>query len=527
MYKLGFGFIVGLATGALLFFMFWQPPEMDSSAASSFETLTPHSAVNTSAKQPNAIDGGKQTSSNLFDKTLAYYQGVADLTEDEVKLQLQNLALELSSADTALLKQVLLTRLAGINPQAALDYIVVENPANIHAWLQFIFQVWAKDDINAALVYGQFLPPAHKTTALRAIYTARPELSQQQRQEFATQVGAPHYASEWEQQLQLATIQRDPAAAWADATQIPGYSLRREALMNAAFYWGQQDPTAALAALVSVEDRALRLQLQRRIIDEWSKQQAHEAIDWLISQPQSTEKTELLTRTLTELAQSDPAGAIQYSREYLDQRQGETIEKILAVWAKNDIQSAAQWFKEANPADLNGYMASTIATQYAKQTPVEALAWATQLPETLAKNAVSAAVKELVHTNPDYANQLIQHINNPSVRDSAVESQVAALTNTNLRAAIEIVQTTDNDRQAYLYQVLYRNWARFDLAAAINYLDNIQNSTNRDNAIYSIFVNLDRNMPATTAKDLLSRMSPNSSLYPSAEMYANYALRDR
>ena len=108
----------------------------------------------------------------------------------------------------------------------------------------------------------------HRLVAGMAILQARDDLSAEERQALARQLGMAGMLPQLEAQQQLSRID-DPAAAWSDALGLRNRQDQTQRLQMLAEVWGRFDPEAAMTAVEDLQRADLRVQLKRQVIRHW------------------------------------------------------------------------------------------------------------------------------------------------------------------------------------------------------------------------------------------------------------------
>lgn len=463
---------------------------------------------------------------SAFTKTTALYNLLAGLDEKQLLDLLATIDWKSQTVDDQILRGALYTRLLDVNPERVLEELLSKPGINSQQWLGYIFQYWARADLEAAIFAIVPLSPGQKATALFAVFSARPDLSREQQISLAERAGTPGFIGEWDRQAWLNLAKADPNLAWANAMQIVGFSERRTALLDTAYYWGQSDPVAALSAINSVDELDLRSDLQVRIVQEWAKLQSAQAVEWVLQNQDYPQHDNMLRFALGELAKVDPNLAIELATNTAGVDATLMLGPIIERWSQQDVEAASRWIADADPSFVTAGMIADAAAAFSKQNPVAALSWAISLTEKQGFSAVSDPVRELVHINPEYAANLIQRIKNPKVQQVARLAQVEMLVGKDINAALKLVEASPPNQRATMIETLMSTWAKIDLNAATSYLVDITDEEIRNKAAISILRNYSLNLNKTTIDNLLSRIDASSMDYLIAKAHARmHALR--
>lgn len=195
-------------------------------------------------------------------------------------------------------------------------------------------------------------------------------------------------------------------------------------------------------------------------------------------------------------AETDPTAAMAFSNT-MGFAGGFVRPTILQSWASVDPASAAKYFND-NPREfaMMGMMgggrgpmggqsgASIIASEWAKQDPAAALAWANSLT-TDKSQALSAVVGEIAKTDPKQASQMLAGLSGDDLGRaySAVASQYGA---SNFTEAQAWIRTLPADDQARALASAIGGLSNIDPEAASKQLAQMEAGEDKDRAIAGV-----------------------------------------
>ncbi|HLP78393.1 MAG TPA: hypothetical protein VK327_15930, partial [Candidatus Paceibacterota bacterium] len=135
-------------------------------------------------------------------------------------------------------------------------------------------------------------------------------------------------------------ISRDPAFAAKLAQSLAPENGREDALRRVAQEWGVADPEAALA--------------------------------WAEQLPDAGERKSALADATTQLAQTDPAKAVELAELHrLDDRNG-LMGNLAMLWAQKDLASALDWAGRQPAGDQKNEIIARLAFVESQTSPLEA-----------------------------------------------------------------------------------------------------------------------------------------------------------
>jgi hypothetical protein len=295
--------------------------------------------------------------------------------------------------------------------------------------------------------------------------------------------------------LWLRYAELDPEAALRSALETDRATATR--LITGL---AQAQPEQAWNAVARITDPMARLAYQNAVITSWASQQPDRAFASVQAMPPTWQRRQLLQQVTSEVAQRDPAFALELLKS-VDPSEQLSLRTIVAdEWVRFDPAGAAQWIATMEPR-LQGQLAYEVADAYLAQRPEEALAWALRIARSPGRNLWSHMVGELARENHEQAWQLAQNAENPAQR---------------MRASGEVIKTlaVPDPALAMSYlQKLPQSGARMEIAAevgnaiaaatpaaAIAWLESIDDSRMRVDVANTMAYNLAQRDVETAAK---------------------------
>jgi len=217
----------------------------------------------------------------------------------------------------------------------------------------------------------------------------------------------------------------------------PGSIIAKAALQT----WATRDLNAAAAWLASA-DPATREEFSPPVVEAWAKQDPSSALAWCESNLAGTSLAQAVGGVFKGAAEKDQLGAAQLvagmppspsraeaagavasrwfpsfvatdkpvppeSIAWLSSLDPASIRRVLNEvswqWAEADPSSMANFLRSVNGTEVPSYTYSILGKTMARKNPMDALAWADQLPDGRGVDAGSAAFSEWARSQPDFA----------------------------------------------------------------------------------------------------------------------------
>ena len=425
-----------------------------------------------------------------FAQTAALYQLAMGLGEARI-LELLDEARTLRPArEGRAASAILYSRYAELDPEAAVDRVLLLGGSNQTAGLAQVFHIWAGVDLDAALARALSLGMQERLVVGMAILQSRDGLSGVERESIARQLGLAGVLPQLEAQRQLSSVD-DPVAAWSTAIGMRNRLEQSQRLQMLAEVWARMDPSAAMAAVESLDRADLREQLQRQVARHWVANDAEGAVEWVLAQPQSQNRSSLITSTLALLAANDPARALELTDVLTGAERQQAVAGVLGAWSRVDPRSAAESMAAIQDAATRGMAVARIARSYAQQYPDEAAQWLTELDPAEADQAAVGIVRTLARNDPVAASTLVLGITDSSLRRTAASQLVNNWARIDPEQAVRWASEVDEpELRAQLYKSVLPQWAVYDANAALSYVNRIGGLQEREAAVTAVMISV-------------------------------------
>jgi len=289
----------------------------------------------------------------------------------------------------------------------------------------------------ARLLGGGMSPEAGTRTALQAmdaITVAFSEKSDLRRflgiYEAASEIGKEDIGAALERarneknDIALRALERrwaeiDPLGAikaWTEGNARP---------LGDAFFtaWAKSNPAGALRWYSSLEEGDFKTQSRGLILERVAKTDPQRALDYANQMPEGKDQNQILTTALTALGAKDPAEALAAAKrlpEGPSRKAG--IDSVVGQIAASNLEEAQKLVAQLPPNTVST-AGSVIAAALLKQSPEQALAWATVLPEGQSKDsAYRGLAREWATVDVTAAATWLDTLPKGTSRDSAVAS---------------------------------------------------------------------------------------------------------
>ena len=401
------------------------------------------------------------------------------------------------------LESVLLNEWTKKDPEAVIAAMKeAGNFPNLGSWQYQVAEQLMQKDVERGL---QIMSEWHienygpRLTAVPAWVQANP----QHAADFALANPAGYATSEVMQEIGKVWSKSDPVAAMNYALGTRGQlgtTLGISVLQN----WAARDLNAASDWLAST-DPATRNKYSPAFVEAWAKQEPADALAWceanlsgsslanavggvfkgaaakntesaadLVSAMQpsparSEAAAAVAERWFPEFGSANPVApeTLAWIKSLDEDSRNRVVSQLSWKWAEADPKSMADFLLSSSAGNLSSQVYSTLAQNMAKKNPMEALAWASQLPEGIGPAAGSGAFGEWGRTQPDQALAWYNELpaNDPRRQpffDSLIQTlawdpaainqfaQVAAMDRNAARKAIEGMSLPDDRRSALL-----------------------------------------------------------------------------
>jgi hypothetical protein len=133
-----------------------------------------------------------------------------------------------------------------------------------------------------------------------------------------------------------------------------------------------QDPATAGHLALAWEPGPLRDEFLRHVIRLWSAADIGGAVTWLTSLLHDPDRHTAATAATSQVAQSDPAGAIELSALLRTNREDGSLEHLAQLWTEEKPREAQDWIVGQPTSPLRDRLLARIAHVRAQQEPASA-----------------------------------------------------------------------------------------------------------------------------------------------------------
>lgn len=440
----------------------------------------------------------------------------------------------------AAFKETIYSRYVDLAPHAAVNHVLA-NAGKQQTLVLHVLSTWAESNLDGALAFAEtFDEPLRTRAVLSAHARADPatawdiamamqpgevqtetllDIAQRRfDQDAPTALDASTAISDPSQRatvqrtllLRWAAMDRDAALNWTlslprqldrtqltlvvashAATEVPREMLevaatfdrdgRRSIAWTVLRVWARTDPGAAFAALQEMGDYGLTKNLDFDLFAKWTRVDPHAAFEWTLDQPSTSDRSVLLSHALIRVAASGEE-AVELANDLEAGPREQAIKAAVSAWSQTDPRAAATWL-DASPHRTD-HNVGTVAGEYARLDPDEALDWALDQPVGLQRPAISSVFHVVTAKSPAAALPMLDRVPE-SLRDHAGSIVVSRWVEDDPRAAVRALEELEGDASQPLFETLFKRWSSFDAGAATAYLDRVPLS-GRDAAAHGV-----------------------------------------
>ena len=342
-----------------------------------------------------------------------------------------------------------------------------------------------------------------------------------QRQIMASWVMADRYAARAWMEAQLPSKERTAMASGFAAGLAQGApwealdfaltlaaSERREAAHAVFGAWAQQDPRAAAEALATLDDAAIAKQSTAVVMHAWAQADPYAAFEWMSTQETVAQDGSLYAVPLSAIAEREPAQALEWALE-LSKGRSQAVASVLHTWARNDPRAAAAWLQQSS-VQVDPFVVSSIARQYAELDVEEAWDWLQAQPKTQQRAALHTMVPEIVQGAESLAEvgRIVERIDDADIRNEAIRVAASEWMRQDPKEAIRWVgRIAQGENLASMQRDIFRTWAEIDRDEAAAHARRLRKPAERD-AAYSVLAlaGLYQHHDADSARSMYDRI---------------------
>ncbi len=416
-----------------------------------------------------------------FEQTVALYQLLLGKSADQVQ-QLMSEAANLrqtlrrdqfSASDYRAVQNILLARLAELEPQTALQKALAMGGLNRNNRLHGIFHAWARVDYPGALASAEGLDKSQQKIAARAILLSRSDLSEVVRNDLMQRLGL---------QLSPITDEQDLTIAWNQALRQTNSSKRVRALAQVASQWAEVDPVQAMAAASALGAEGYNRLIKQQVLQKWLNQDAARATAWLVQQPASSDKQRLLRSAFRAYAAVDISAAQAQADALPATARTQAYLGLAPKLAEADPQAAFQFIQDNMTPNLVQSTLSSVTQHLAQHSPARADAWIALLDPAQQEQAQVNVALTLARSNPVAAAARVDALTDDQSKQRAQRMLVSSWSNSDPQAAARWVNQQASAGRGNLIETLASSWGTWDYAAAAAQIQRYPDPKDRDHA---------------------------------------------
>lgn len=174
------------------------------------------------------------------------------------------------------------------------------------------------------------------------------------------------------------------------------------------------DPAAVERVVESCPAGPVREQLLRHAALAWSAANLDGAIEWVTAMKDDAERDIAATEIVSEVAQADPAHAIEVSDLFGIGRDDGTVEHIAQLWAVENLRASLDWVEAQPPGAPRDQLLARIIAVQAETAPAYAASTALNQigPGPLRDAAVASVVRQWSIQDADAAVAWVEDLPN-------------------------------------------------------------------------------------------------------------------
>lgn len=513
-------FLIALTTGSLgLVSGVWisrddLPEETHTQSAVKIETI-PYSQLSqqmdSQIPQELKLDDIYQKN-NIFDQ-LHFTYTIA--RESDFKQLTKYLGLVIRDDDPLFnhnIASIFLERMVVLDPLSALEFIDTHRTMNQNSFISHVLTSWIRLDPEAAIDYFKSMTNKQLKYIVGARLLEDPTLRQSGLlAEIESELGS--YSDRIIEQVRL---KRMPAANAFEEALLRTDHRRREAMMSAVGRWYQEDPEAAMQRVAALTNQRERHQLMQVIISMQSRQDPEMALEMLALY--APDDKNLKRQALMNYANQDPERALPLVESWVAETGNyDIMSNLISRWVQTD-EIAALGYVETIPEQHRQSVIQNLAFAYINHSPEKGMTWMMSLGPEYDQNAKRMALQALSRY-PDIAENWLLRLDSEPELQGILLSQIAgrraqsnpgdtyewlgkyadspqfqAARNSVLQTwartepqsvAALLDDNSEDPSYSHLFSITASTWVSRDIDAALNWIDSLPDSNNKEAALGS------------------------------------------
>ena len=455
-------------------------------AEQSSQRLTPLKIApnqNTSTNQSNAHNTSSARASvsgfnfepgiqSQFSIRHALYEQAHGLDLSQLNQLINRAQGELTQNDYVLATQLLYSRMAEIDAQAAIESIERSDYAGKVRWYDAVFLSFGFQDIEAVLAAAQRLPEEHRKRALAAALLGISNEPYARQLEFARSVGV---------YPQLQMEGHDPRDVWRDVRAINEPKFHDRQAQATLKLLAQTNPELALELAGDLEP-GLQKEISKTIVATWSDDDATAALTWVQDHLGDSQVPVYLTSMLKPLAQQNGELLKATIAQLPDDLRPQLTSLAVRDMIRHDSAGAAAWLADLTAQDELLLNYKSLGRQLGREGLVTVDRWQEKLPREMVLGALPAALRKEAQENPTKAAAYVGNIDDLELQLAAADAVVGEFAKTDPQAAAEWLTQLElpADQSPDAFRSLSTAWAKQDLSSAHTYALQIDEPSSRD-----------------------------------------------
>ena len=187
----------------------------------------------------------------------------------------------------------------------------------------------------------------------------------------------------------------------------------------------------------------------------------------------------------SEWAKQDPQAALAWASSLNGDDKNRAMTSVIREVAMNDPKAAAELAKSMDPSE-RGDAYSSIARSYGAKNFDEAEAWVKSLPTDQQGEAMASAIAGLAQDNPQLALTKAMGMADGDDKTRAIRNSLESLSKTNPTQALAEIAKLDADAQRRSIEPVISNMVVSDPVGAETYVKSLQAGPVRDNAVSAL-----------------------------------------
>jgi hypothetical protein len=254
--------------------------------------------------------------------------------------------------------------------------------------------------------------------------------------------------------------------------------------------WAEVDPTGAMAHANTMGFAAAFV--RPTILQSWASVDPENAAKYYSENPREFAMMgggpggqNGAASIASEWAKQDPKAAMAWASSLSGDDKTRAMNSVIREVAMTDPKKAAEMAASIDPAQ-RGDAYGSIARSYGAKNFDEAEAWVRSLPADQQADAMASAIAGLAQNNPELALTKAMGMAEGDEKNRAIRDSLENLSKTNPTKALAEVAKLDAEAQRRAIEPVISNYVNTDPAGAESYVKTLQPGPVRDNAVSAL-----------------------------------------